>query len=108
MKKKRKLFVVLVTVCALVMGSFAVPSAAVDVASESAGTVTESVSPAEETVAPESEAPTILREDTSLRDEYDKHFLMSDGTYQVEVYSQPFHELVDGEWVALEPVQELG
>ena len=45
---------------------------------------------------------TIVEEDLSLRGEYEKHFLMSDGTYQAVVYSYPVHELVDGAWVEIE------
>ena len=44
----------------------------------------------------------IVREETSLRGEYEKHFLMSDGTYQVVVYSYPVHDLVNGIWVDIE------
>ena len=32
----------------------------------------------------------------------EKHFLMSDGTYQAMVYSYPVHQLVDGVWVEIE------
>lgn len=61
----------------------------------------QSLSP-EETLTPETaEEVTVLWEDESLRGEYEKHFLMSDGSYQAVVYSYPVHELVDGVWVEL-------
>ena len=48
----------------------------------------------------------ILYEDISLRKEYEKHFLMSDGSYQAVVYSQPVHELVDGTWVEIQSTNQ--
>lgn len=48
------------------------------------------------------EEVTVLWEDETLRGEYEKHFLMSDGSYQAVVYSYPVHELVDGAWVEVE------
>ena len=44
----------------------------------------------------------VLWEDETLRGEYEKHFLMSDGSYQAVVYSYPVHEMVDGAWVEIE------
>lgn len=41
---------------------------------------------------------TVIQEETSLRGEYEKHFLMSDGSYQATVYDEPVHHLVDGIW----------
>lgn len=41
--------------------------------------------------------PTILEEDVSLRGEYEKHFLMSDGSYQVALYHEPIHAMQDGQ-----------
>lgn len=52
--------------------------------------------------APLNNEITIVEEDISLRGEYEKHFLMSDGSYQAVVYSSPVHELVDGIWVEIE------
>lgn len=43
----------------------------------------------------------IIGEDTSLRGEFEKHYLMSDGSYQAVVYSYPVHELVDGVWTEI-------
>ncbi len=41
----------------------------------------------------------ILYEDTSKRDEYSKHFRMSDGTYQAVMYEMPVHIEQNGEWL---------
>ncbi len=38
-------------------------------------------------------------EDVSKREEYVKHFRLSDGTYQAVQYDVPVHYLSDGEWV---------
>lgn len=46
--------------------------------------------------------PTIIEEDTSLRKEYEKHFLMSDGSYSVVVYNEPVHQRVDGDWLEID------
>ena len=56
--------------------------------------------------AAQAEEVTVLWEDESLRGEYEKHFLMSDGSYQVEVYAYPVHELVDGVWVEIESTNQ--
>ena len=39
----------------------------------------------------EAEAPTLLYEDESRRDEYTKHFVMSDGTVNAVMYPEPVH-----------------
>ena len=60
----------------------------------------------EELATPDTSAEvTVVREEESLRGEFEKHFLMSDGTYQAVVYSYPVHELVNGVWVEL-PIPE--
>ncbi|MBQ9761745.1 MAG: DNRLRE domain-containing protein [Oscillospiraceae bacterium] len=51
--------------------------------------------------------PTIVQEDTSRRGEYEKHFLMSDGSYQAMTYDEPVHRLVDGEWVEVDNSLQL-
>ena len=56
--------------------------------------------------AAEAEEVTVLWEDETLRGEYEKHFLMSDGSYQAVVYSYPVHELVDGVWVEIESTNQ--
>ena len=69
-----------------------IPGTAIDpeeiVTDAVASPVTEEPTVAEPT--PEA-APTILHEDESLRGQYEKHFLMSDGTYQAVVYNEPVH-----------------
>ena len=87
MKKGLTVLAVLVA-AALVVSGFAVPSMAA-----------ESAEPATQT-----DAVSIVREDESLRGEYEKHFLMSDGTYQAVVYSEPVHTMVDGVWVETDNV----
>lgn len=44
----------------------------------------------------------IVREDVSLRDEFVKHFEMSDGSYTATIYNEPVHQLVDGAWVEVD------
>ena len=44
----------------------------------------------------------IVREDISLREEFTKHFEMSDGSYTATVYNEPVHQLVDGAWVEVD------
>jgi hypothetical protein len=44
----------------------------------------------------------IVEEDSSLRGEYEKHFLMSDGSYQVALYNEPVHKMEDGKWVEID------
>ena len=43
--------------------------------------------------------PVIIEEDTSLRGEYEKHFLCDDGSYIAIPYPQAVHIKVNGEWV---------
>ena len=57
--------------------------------------------PTEETQA------VIVREDVSLRDEFVKHFEMSDGSYTATVYNEPVHQLVDGAWVEVDNSLQL-
>lgn len=44
----------------------------------------------------------IVCEDVTLRDEFVKHFQMSDGSYTATVYNEPVHQLVDGAWVEVD------
>lgn len=60
----------------------------------------ESTSPSGVTV--EKISATIVGEELSLRQEFEKHFLMSDGSYSVTVYNEPVHHLVDGAWVEVD------
>lgn len=54
---------------------------------------------AEDKVLDENGNVKILCEDETKREEYVKHFRMSDGTYQAVVYEMPVHIEKDGEWV---------
>lgn len=44
----------------------------------------------------------IIQEDVSRRAEYEKHFLMSDGSYQVALYNEPVHQMENGEWAEVD------
>lgn len=46
--------------------------------------------------------PTIVSEETSLRDVNSKHFLMSDGTYAAVAYDMPVHYEQDENWVEID------
>ena len=104
----KKLFAIFLVLCLLVS---AVPVAAVEAVTTEAQPQMESqpvsVESADPAAAATPAAPvassevTVVREEESLRGEYEKHFLMSDGSYQAVVYSYPVHELVDGVWVEL-------
>ena len=48
------------------------------------------------------EAPEIIGEDISRRDETTKHFIMSDGTRKAIKYSKPVHFEKNGEWVDID------
>lgn len=48
-----------------------------------------------DTIEPEAE---ILAEETSKREQYVKHFRMSDGSYRAVQYEVPVHFIQDGEW----------
>lgn len=50
---------------------------------------------------------TIVQEDVSLRGEYEKHFLMSDGSYIATSYNEPVHHLVDGKWEEIDNTLQL-
>lgn len=103
MKKQMKKTLALALVLCLLVS--AVPVAAVSAVDSPAAVPEVSEEPeqsvsVEETTTPETtEEVTVLYEDESLWGEYEKHFLMSDGSYQAVVYGYPVHELVDGVWV---------
>ena len=42
--------------------------------------------------------PQAVEEIVSRRGEFEKHYLMDDGTIKAVVYGAPVHHLVDGEW----------
>ena len=101
----KKALSILVSVC-LLLSAFA--GAAPAMATEEVSAVQNAESQTgvqSEVAAPvvaEEEEVAVLWEDETLRGEYEKHFLMSDGTYQAVVYSYPVHQLVDGVWVEIE------
>ena len=49
----------------------------------------------------------ILAENISLRNEFEKHFLMSDGSYQVALYNEPIHKVENGKWVEIDNTLHL-
>lgn len=53
------------------------------------------------------DTPAIVSEDITLRGRYEKHFLMSDGTYQAVAYNEPVHKLVDGAWEEIDNTLSL-
>ena len=53
-------------------------------------------------VNPSTNMITIVEEDISLRQEYEKHFLMSDGSYMVTVYNEPVHHKVNEAWLEVD------
>ncbi|MBQ3133559.1 MAG: DNRLRE domain-containing protein [Clostridia bacterium] len=62
-------------------------------------------SPAESTTSAVEEtenAPVVLGEDTSRREENIKHFFMSDHTSRAVIYSTPVHYLKEGEWTDID------
>ena len=48
------------------------------------------------------EAPEIIAEVEALRDEYTKHYRMSDGTYIAATYPEPVHYEVNGKWIDID------
>ena len=56
------------------------------------------VASAEETGDVLSGEATIVREEISMRGEYEKHYLCSDGSYLAVSYPEPIHYLEDGVW----------
>ncbi len=54
---------------------------------------------AEDKVLDENGEVKLLSEDKTKREEYVKHFRMSDGTYQAVMYEMPVHIEKDGEWI---------
>lgn len=54
-----------------------------------------------------SDIATIVEEDVSLRNEHEKHFKMSDGSYTVTVYNEPVHQMVNGIWTEIDNTLQL-
>ncbi len=60
-----------------------------------------------QSVEVQSDAPSIIAELPDLRDEYEKHFLMSDGSYTVATYNEPVHKMVDDNWIEVDNTLKL-
>ena len=107
MKKVRKIIAILLTVLTLMsVISAATPVLAVEVTelTESAEETSETVEDEQnETATKEAE---ILYEDTSRRDEYTKHFKMSNGLNKAVKYAQPIHYKENDEWVNIDNTLE--
>ena len=110
MKMRIKKIISMILALCLILSAVPVSAATVEqsggeiAAEQQSGAVT--AAPGTPAVPEVAEEVTVIREEESLRGEYEKHFLMSDGSYQAEVYAYPVHELVDGVWVELaEPGQ---
>lgn len=88
MKQKKYQWLAMVLAIAFALGS--VP------AGSNAASLDTSTSSGLSEVQPQ--AATIVKEDESLRRTYEKHFLLSDGSYEATVYDEPVHKYVDGSW----------
>lgn len=106
MKKRTKVVLsLLLVMCMLISGApIATPVVAVATDNLTSKATTETL-PSEAVSAGEiaiNDDASIVEEDVSLRGEYEKHFLMSDGSYQVALYNEPVHKMEDGEWIEID------
>lgn len=106
-KHSIKAFSLLLVMCMLISALPNVaPVSAVEAGEIPTFPITETTTGPEETFAAIGSTPSsdlsIIQEEVSLRKEYEKHFLMSDGSYQVALYNEPIHQLKDGEWVEID------
>ena len=101
--KRLKIYISLLLILSFLMS--AMPTLAADAGEITTESIVEEPLISEETTVtestPEVEA-TILREEESLRGKYEKHFLMSDGTYQAVVYNEPIHYKTATGWVEVD------
>ena len=85
-----------------------IPSSAEEVDSVVPDTVSlqtrEEISPVTSAVPTET---TILYEEESLRGKHEKHFLLSDGTYQATIYNEPIHYETNSGWVEVDNTLRL-
>lgn len=105
MKRTRVALSLLLVICLLISGTPVAKSAvavATDNLTNKAATeaLTSEVVSADETV--KNDNITIVKEDVALRGMYEKHFLMSDGSYQVALYNEPVHKIEGGEWIEID------
>lgn len=61
----------------------------------------------DETATPNTDTASIVSEDVSKRGMYEKHFLMSDGSYTVTAYDEPVHQFVNGAWTEVDNTLQL-
>lgn len=85
--------------CGLLLALGVIVAASIGTAAVSADEIMMSLSitaPAEE------ETVTVVREDTSLRDEFSKYFVNSDGTVTAVTYPEAIHYYDNGEWLEID------
>ena len=99
MRKHTKITVSLLLVVCMLLSIL--PGHAFVAAAEADVTAPENLT-SEAQPAPNEAVATVVEEDTSLRGEYEKHFLMSDGSYQAALYNEPVHKLEAGKWVEID------
>ena len=109
-KHTKVTFSLLLVICMLISGiPIATPAIAVGTDKQASEPITETLPV--EAVATDTavlrEDAIIVKEDTTLRGEYEKHFLMSDGSYQVALYNEPVHKMVGEEWVEIDNTLRL-
>lgn len=101
----RVAFSLLLVVCMLISGMpIVTPAGAVGTDNHASEAITETlpVEAAATDTAVLNDDAIIVEEDTTLRGEYEKHFLMSDGSYQVALYNEPVHKMEDSKWVEID------
>ena len=114
MKKRSKITFSWILVICLLLSSLpgAAPAAAAEADQAPGIPIAENAAAESPEARSENSVPSgdisILQEDTALRKEYEKHFLMSDGSYQVALYNEPVHKLENGAWVEIDNTLALG
>ena len=108
MRKKYYRLLSAVVLVSIIAGTLPFQAIAVENSSlTTTAQVSTDATPLLNTEAAEVTQPVIVREDVSLRDEFVKHFEMSDGSYTATVYNEPVHQLVDGAWVEVDNSLQL-
>ena len=109
MKKTRKIIAILLTVLTFM----SVSSAATPVFAEEVTEITETTEATSGTADTteleengKTEEDEILYEDTNRRDEYTKHFVMSNGLNKAVKNAQPIHYKENGEWIDIDNTLE--
>ena len=88
MKQKKFRWLVMVLTVAFALSSVTASTSAASLAASTSSGMSE--------VQPQ--VATIVKEEEGLRRAYEKHFLLSDGSYEALVYDEPIHKYVDGLW----------